>query len=80
MADVGNNAASQIRAIIERVERLNEEKAALMADIREVYAEAKSNGFDVKVLRAIVRDRAKDRNELAEFNAVKETYEANLGL
>lgn len=80
MADVGNNAASQIRAIIERVERLNEEKAALMADIREVYAEAKSNGFDVKVLRAIVRDRTKDRNELAEFNAVKETYEANLGL
>lgn len=80
MSSAGHNSAgAQIRAYIERVERLNEEKAALLADIREVFAEAKGDGFDVKVLRAIIRDRAKDPADLAEFNEVKETYEAQLG-
>ena len=53
MADVGGIAAERLRAFVERIERLEEEKAALAADIREVYGEAKANGFDVKTLRRV---------------------------
>lgn len=80
MTEVGHNSAgSQLLSIIERVERLNEEKTAILEDIKEVFAEAKGNGYDVKVLRAIIRERAKDKEDLAEFYAVKETYEAAIG-
>lgn len=63
---VGNNAAAQLRAYIERVERLEEEKAGVAADIKEVYAEAKATGFDTKVLREVIKIRKMnpaDRNE-----------------
>ena len=57
MAEVGGIAAERLRSFIERIERLEEEKAALAADVREVYAEAKSTGFDVKTMRQVIRLR-----------------------
>lgn len=76
----GGVVAGQIRSIIERVERLEEEKAALAADVREVYAEAKSNGYDVKVLRQIVRIRKQDKAERQEQEAILDLYLHALGM
>lgn len=67
-------AHGQLRALIERIERLEEEKAALTADLREVYAEAKGNGFDVKVLRKVVRLHGQDRAERDEETALIDLY------
>ncbi len=64
--DVGGIAADRLRSLIERIERLEEEKAAIASDIRDVFAEAKSAGFDVKIMRAIIKLRkmnAADRDE-----------------
>ena len=74
MADVGGVTGDQLRSLIERIERLEEEKAALAEDIREVYAEAKGNGFDIKVMRQIVRLRKMDSNDRSELEAILETY------
>lgn len=76
----GGVAAGQIKSIIERVERLEEEKAALAADIREIYAEAKGNGYDVKVLRQIVRIRKQDSTERQEQEAILDLYMHALGM
>jgi len=73
-------ARDQIKAIVERIERLEEEKAALTADIREVYAEAKANGYDVKALRRVVRERKLDRGEFQEQEAIIDLYRHALGL
>ena len=73
-------ARDQLKAIIERIERLEEEKKATSEDIRDVYAEAKGNGFDVKALRAIVRMRKMDSDERKEQEAVLETYMHALGM
>jgi uncharacterized protein (UPF0335 family) len=73
-------AKDQLKAFIERVERLEEEKKAIADDIRDVYAEAKGNGFDVKALRHLVRLRKLDVNERKEFEAIVETYMAALGM
>jgi uncharacterized protein (UPF0335 family) len=73
-------AKDQLRAIIERIERLEEEKKAISDDIRDVYAEAKGNGFDVKVLRTIVRMRKQDADERAEHETILETYLQALGM
>ena len=73
-------AKDQLKAIVERVERLEEEKKALSDDIRDVYAEAKGNGFDVKSLRVVVRLRKQDINERKEHEAVLETYLHALGM
>ena len=70
----------QLKAFIERVERLEEEKKALADDIRDVYAEAKGSGFDVKALRTIVRMRKQDANERKEQEAILETYLHALGM
>jgi uncharacterized protein (UPF0335 family) len=70
----------QLKAFIERIERLEEEKKALGDDIRDVYAEAKGTGFDVKALRAIVRMRKQDANERKEQEALIETYLHALGM
>lgn len=78
--DVGHNAKEQLRSIIERVERLEEEKKQTADDIKDVYAEAKSNGFDVKALRAIVKRRKQDKEKLAEHEAQVETYMHALGM
>ena len=80
MADTGGVAGERLRSIIERVERLEEEKAALAEDIREVYSEAKGNGFDVKILRQIVRLRKLDSADRQEQEAIPDTYKAALGM
>ena len=79
MAD-GAVARDRLRSFIERIERLEEEKAALMADIREVYAEAKSAGFDPKVMRKVVGLRKMDENDRQEEVHLLDTYLAALGM
>ena len=69
-----------VKAIIERIERLEEEKKAISDDIRDVYAESKGNGFDVKALRTIVRLRKQDPNERQEQESILETYMQALGM
>lgn len=80
----GNNsggiAAERLRSIIERIERMNEERKALGSDIRDIFAEAKSAGFDVKVLRQVVARRAHERDALEEQDALRDVYERALGM
>lgn len=73
-------AKDQLKAVVERIERLEEEKKTLADDIRDVYAEAKGNGFDVTALRTIVRMRKQDSNERAENETILETYMQALGM
>ena len=73
-------AKDQLKAFIERVERLEEEKKAIADDIRDVFAEAKGNGFDVKALRAVIRLRKQDADERKEQEAILETYLLALGM
>jgi len=73
-------AKDQLKAIVERIERLEEEKKTISDDIRDVYAEAKGNGFDVKALRTIIRLRKQDTNERAEQETILETYLQALGM
>ena len=73
-------AKDQLRAIIERIERLEEEKKTISDDIRDVYAEAKGNGYDVKALRTIVRMRKQDPQERQEAETILETYMHALGM
>ena len=80
MADVGGIAGAQLRSYIERVERLEEEKAALAADIREVFAEAKATGFEPKVMRQIIKLRKLDQADRQEQEALLELYLAAIGM
>jgi uncharacterized protein (UPF0335 family) len=73
-------AAEQLRLFIERIERLEEEKKGMADDIRDVYAEAKSQGYDSKTMRAIVRLRKMEKDARDEAEALLETYKAALGL
>ena len=73
-------AAGQLRSLIDRIERLTEEKQTIAEDIKDVYAEAKGNGFDTKALRTIVRMRKLDANERAEQETILETYMQALGM
>ncbi len=73
-------AKDQLKALVERIERLEEEKKAIADDIRDVYGEAKGNGFDVKALRTVVRLRKQDINERKEQEAILETYLHALGM
>lgn len=73
-------AAGQLRAFIERIERLEEEKKALADDIKEVYAEAKGNGFEVSAIRQLVRLRKQDPSDRQEAEAILELYKAALGM
>ena len=78
---LGSNAgADQLTQFIERIERLEEEKRALMADIRDVYSEAKGTGFEPKIMRQLVKMRAMDRELLQEQDELLETYRAAVGL
>lgn len=72
--------ADQLTQFIERIERLEEEKRAMMADIRDVYAEAKATGFDPKIMRQLVKMRAMDRELLQEQDELLQTYRAAVGL
>jgi uncharacterized protein (UPF0335 family) len=73
-------AQDQLRAFVERIERMEEEKKAIADDIKEIYAEAKGNGFDTKVLRQVIRIRKQDRAERLEQEAILELYMAALGM
>jgi uncharacterized protein (UPF0335 family) len=73
-------AKDQLKSIIERIERLEEEKKTISDDIRDVYAESKGNGYDVKALRAIIRLRKQDPNERQEQETILETYMQALGM
>jgi uncharacterized protein (UPF0335 family) len=73
-------AKDQLKAFVERIERLEEEKKALADDIKDVYAEAKGNGFDTKALRSIVRLRKQDADERKEHETILETYMHALGM
>ena len=77
--DVGGIAAERLRSIVDRIERLEEEKKALSADIKDVYAEAKSTGFDVKVLRAVIRLRRQKPEEVEENEYLLVLYRRALG-
>ena len=70
----------QLRAFVERIERLEEEKKALADDIKDVYAEAKGNGFDVKVIRKVVSIRKQDRDKRLEEETILDLYLAALGI
>ncbi len=79
-ADVLNSAAqTQLKTIIERIERLEEDKAAVTADLKEVYLEAKGNGFDVKILRKVVRLRKQDKAKRQEEEALVDLYLSAIG-
>lgn len=71
---IGGNAGAMLRSFVERVERINEEIKASQEDRKEVFAEAKGAGFDVKVIKEVIRMRAKDQDELDEFEALVQTY------
>ena len=78
--DVLNSTAqTQLKTILERIERLEEDKAAVMADLKEVYAEAKGNGYDVKTLRKVVRIRKMDRAKRQEEEALIDLYLSAIG-
>lgn len=79
-ADVLNSTAQgQLRSIVDRVERLEVEKAEILEQIKEVYNEAKGNGFDVKILKRVIRKRKQDRAKRQEEEAIEELYESALG-
>jgi uncharacterized protein (UPF0335 family) len=73
-------AKDRLKAFVERVEKLEEEKKAISDDVRDVYAEAKANGYDTKALRTVVKLRKMDINERKEQEAVLETYMHALGM
>ena len=80
MSNPDGVAADQLRAFVERIERLEEEKKALTDDIKDIYAEAKGNGYDVKVLRLVVRLRKQDSNERQEMESLLDLYLHALGM
>ena len=80
LIDTDPVAAAELRQLIERIERLEEEKKAISDDISDVYAEAKANGFDTKVLRQVVRMRKQDTSERQEQDAIRDLYLHALGM
>lgn len=78
--EVGGIAADRLRSIIERIERLEEEKKALSSDIKDIYAEAKSAGFDTAVLRDIIRMRRQEPAEVEEHETLMDLYRRALGM
>jgi uncharacterized protein (UPF0335 family) len=76
----GSIAADELRLLIERIERLEEEKKAIADDVKDVFAEAKARGYDTKAMRKIVQIRRKKREEYQEEEAILETYKAALGI
>ena len=80
MGDVGGVAGERLRSCIQRIERLEEEKKTISDDIREVFAEAKSSGFDPKIMRQVLKIRKMETAERQEMDALLETYLAALGM
>jgi uncharacterized protein (UPF0335 family) len=80
MADVQGITGDQLKSYIERIEKLEEEKANLQADIREIYSEAKANGFDTKVMRQLVRLRKMDKQDRSEQEELLNLYKSAIGM
>lgn len=80
MSEVGGVAGDRLRSFIERIERLEEERATIAVDIREVYAEAKANGFDPKIMRQVVKLRKMESGDRQEQEAMLEIYKEALGM
>ena len=80
MSEVGGVAGDRLRSFVERIERLEEEKAGIASDIRDIYAEAKANGYDVKTLRKVVQLRKKDSDQREEEEAMLTLYLHALGM
>lgn len=80
MSDVGGIAGEALRNFIERIERLEEEKKGLSEDIKDVYSEAKSHGFDVKIMRQIIRLRKMEEDARKEQDALIDLYAHALGM
>jgi uncharacterized protein (UPF0335 family) len=80
MTAAPNFAKAKLKSFVERIEKLEEEKKAIADDIREVYAEAKGDGFDVKALRAVIRMYRQDRAERQEYEALIDLYRDALGM
>jgi uncharacterized protein (UPF0335 family) len=78
--ETGHNSNAQLKAIVERINKLEDEKKTIADDIRDVYAEAKGNGLDPKALRVIVRRQRADQQKLAEHEALVQTYMAAMGM
>lgn len=77
---LGNNSQQQLRSIVERIEKLEDERDGISADIKDVYTESKGNGFDVKALRTIIRLRKQSQTERQEQEAILENYMQALGM
>ena len=75
-----NTSVNQLSQYIERIERLEEEKRALMADIRDIYSEARANGFEPKIMRQIIKMRGLDKEVLAEQDILLSSYRTAVGL
>ena len=80
MPDIGGIAGDRLKSFIERIERLEEERRALGADIKEVYAEAKGTGFDTKIMRQVIRLRRMDKDDLDEQESLLDVYKRALGM
>ena len=80
MPDIGGIAGDRLKSFIERIERLEEERRALGADIKEVYAEAKGTGFDNKIMRQVIRLRRMDKDDLDEQESLLDVYKRALGM
>ena len=76
----GHNANAQLKSIVERIERLEEERTVISSDIRDVYAESKGNGYNVKALRRLIALRKQDPNERQEFETILDTYMHAVGM
>lgn len=79
-SDVGGIAADRLRSIVERIERMDEERKALAGDIKDIFTEAKSAGFDVKVIRQIIRIRKQDPADVEEQETLLDIYRRALGI
>ncbi len=79
-AKVGGIAADRLRSLIERIERLEEERKALGSDIKDIYSEAKSAGFDVKVIRQLIRIRKQEPSDVVEQETLLDVYRRALGM
>jgi uncharacterized protein (UPF0335 family) len=80
MPDIGGIAGERLKAFIERIERLHEEREALSGDLKEIYAEARGTGFDAKIMRQVIRLRRMDKDDLDEQEALLDTYLRALGM
>lgn len=80
MAEVGSVSTDRLRSFVDRIERLEEEKMALAADIREVYSEAKGAGFDIKVMRQLIRLRKMDKEDRTQMEEILSVYERALDM